>query len=135
VAALALFLALWELIGAHTTVVHSERLVAFTDLYGSERHAAAALECRPGGRPVLYVSSSADMDTLLHEFAHAYDCIDDHAMNASPIGSVRPAERPAWASDYCWGSDAEWYACLVVRTRSVRPGHGSASPGQAPPFP
>jgi hypothetical protein len=118
---MALFVALWELIGVQTSVQYSHGPVSFTDLYGSERHAAAALECRPGGRPVLYLSPTADLETVLHEFAHAYDCIDDGVMNASPVGQARPARRPSWASDYCWDSDAEWYACWVVRARAVRP--------------
>lgn len=119
---LALFVALWELVGLQTTVVNTAGSVHFTDLYGSARHAAAALECAPGGKPVLYLSPNADIETIVHEFAHAYDCLDDGAMNASPIGGARPAQRPAWASDYCWNTDAEWYACSAVRARSVRPG-------------
>ena len=56
---------------------------------------------------------------MLHELAHAYDCADNGAMDSSP--TLRPAVRPAWASDYCWLSDAEWYACSVVRFGTVRP--------------
>jgi hypothetical protein len=32
-----------------------------------------------------------------------------------------PAVRPAWASDYYWLSDAEWYACSVVQFHNVSP--------------
>ncbi len=132
---LALFVALWELVGLQTTVLSTSGPVHFTDLYGSERHAAAALECRPGGKPVLYLSPSADIETIVHEFAHAYDCLDDGSMNASPMGGSRPAERPAWTSDYCWNTDAEWYACSAVRARMVRPvvpGRSSLDSGTRP---
>lgn len=114
----SLFLSLWSLVSAHVTVHPLSGPVPITDLYGSHRGAEAATDCA-GGRPAIWLSSNASVETLVHETAHAYDCLDDGAMNNSP--SLRPAVRPAWASDYCWTSDAEWYACAVVYYRDVHP--------------
>ncbi len=126
---LALFVVLWELVAGHISIVNTPGTVQFTDLYGSEREAVAALECRAGGAPVLYLSPTADIETIVHELAHAYDCLDDGRMNASPMSTPRPEQRPAWVSDYCWNTDAEWYACSVVRARSVHP--AATPPGAA----
>jgi hypothetical protein len=118
VALIELVTALFALAGPQLTVQHVPGAVRFTDLYGTERHAPAALECRRGGEPVLYLSPGVHIETLAHELAHAYDCADDGKLNGSPIRGLRPLERPAWASDYCWNTVAEWYACWVVRSGS-----------------
>lgn len=114
---LALFLSLFAAVGPALTVRPTDQGVRILDLYGADRWVPAALECRPGGEPVLYVSPGADLATLVHELAHAHDCADDGELNASPIRGARPEVRPAWASDYCWNTDAEWYACWVVHSR------------------
>ena len=119
---LELVTALFALVGPQLSVQYLDRPVRFTDLYGAERRAAAALECPRSGQPVLYLGPGADLPTLTHELAHAHDCADDGKLNASPIRGARPAQRPAWASDYCWNTDAEWYACWVVRTGSIHAG-------------
>lgn len=116
---LQVFVALWGLVGSQISVVRLETDVRFTDLYGVAREAPAALACPDNGRPVLYLGPRVDLETLVHELAHARDCVDDGALNASPIGGARPAARPDWASDYCWNADAEWYACWVVQSRSL----------------
>ena len=127
-ALIELVTALFALAGPQLTVQHVPGAVRFTDLYGTERHASAALECRRGGESVLYLSPSVNIETLAHELAHAYDCADDGKLNASPIRGLRPLERPAWASDYCWNTDAEWYACWVVYS-----GKANALPPAEPP--
>lgn len=114
---LALFLSLFAAVGPDLTVRPTDQGVRILDLYGSDRWVLAALECKPGGEPVLYVSPRADLATLVHELAHAHDCADDGELNASPIRGARPEVRPEWASDYCWNTDAEWYACWVVHSR------------------
>ena len=116
---LELVTALFALVGPQLSVQYLDRPVRFTDLYGAERQTTAALECRRSGQPVLYVGPGVDLLTLAHELAHAHDCADDGKLNASPIGGARPAQRPTWASDYCWKSDAEWYACWVVHSGRV----------------
>ena len=116
---LSLFLTLWSLAGSNVVVHQVDGPVRFTDLYGSEREAAGAVGCPGDGQAHLWISRGVDMETLVHEMAHVWDCIDDGKMNASPIGGARPAQRPAWASDYCWGTDAEWYACWATHSRSV----------------
>ena len=74
---------------------------------------------------------------VLHELAHAYDCQDNGVMDGSPIS--RPDQRPAWASEYCWAADAEWYACAVVQYRTLFPdevapwGHEEAVPAPVAP--
>ena len=90
-----------------------------TDLYGQRRLAEAAFDCAEEGRPTLWLSKTAPEETHAHELAHAVDCLDDGMLNGSP--SRRPSERPPWASDYCWDSDAEWYACAVVKHGRMDP--------------
>lgn len=114
-----LFLAIWTMVSSQLGVTHLDGPVHFTDLYGNVRSADAALACAADGRPELYLSPDVTLDTVIHELAHAYDCLDDGTLNGSPM--TRPAERPSLVSDYCWQSDAEWYACSVVRYRSVFP--------------
>lgn len=114
-----LFLAIWVLVSSQLTVTFADGPVRFTDLYGVARQADAALACPAGGQPHLYLAPQVTLDTVIHELAHAYDCQDDGALNGSP--SARPAQRPSLVSDYCWQSDAEWYACAVLRYRDVHP--------------
>jgi hypothetical protein len=45
--------------------------------------------------------------------------MDNGEMDVSLKG--QPSVRPDWASSYCWNSDAEWYACSVVRYGDVAP--------------
>ncbi len=117
-ALLSVFLALWAIVGGRVTIHQLSGPVRFTDLYGSPREAAAATGCSQG-RPEMWLSPDVDMATLVHETAHAADCLDDGNMNDSP--SLRPAVRPAWVSDYCWDSDAEWYACSVTYYLNAHP--------------
>jgi hypothetical protein len=127
----SLFLSLWALVSAQVTVYPTRGPVPITDLYGSHRGAEAATGCTRG-RPTIWLASTASVETLVHETAHAYDCIDDGLINGSP--GLRPAARPAWASDYCWDADAEWYACSVVYYRDVHPlrvAPSGATPGKA----
>lgn len=114
-----LFVTLWALVGSGVTVHQLDGPVHFTDLYGNERRAPAALACPPDGRAVLWLGDRVDLETMVHELAHALDCSDDGQLNASPIRGERPAVRPSWVSDYCWESDAEWYACWVVHSGST----------------
>ncbi len=118
-ALISLLVTLWGLVGSQLVVSQLDGPVQFTDLYGTERMAEAAFACPPGGPPQLLLSPQWSMETLIHELAHAYDCQDDGVMDGSP--TTRPAERPAWASDYCWNSDAEWYACSVMHYGSMHP--------------
>ena len=115
----SLFLTLWSLAGTNMVIHEVDGPVRFTDLYGSAREAAGAVGCPGDGKAHLWISRDVDMDTLVHEMAHVWDCIDDGQMNASPIGGARPAQRPAWAGRYCWDTDAEWYACWATRSLSV----------------
>lgn len=124
----ALFVALWGMIGAQVDVRHVDGPVRFTDLYGNAREAQAALGCPAGGQPIMWLGADVDLETIVHELAHAVDCNDDGVMNASPIQGERPATRPSWVSDYCWNTDAEWYACWVVRSGSVNASPLSTAP-------
>ena len=107
------------------TVHRLDGPVQFTDLYGNAREAEAALGC-PAGGPELWLSPTVRIETLVHELAHARDCLDNGVMDASP--TQRPAIRPSWVSDYCWGSDAEWYACSVLHFGSIDPHQVSGWP-------
>ena len=118
-----LYLTPWALAGLGVVVHEVEGPVHFVDLYGEERHAPGALSCAPGEPPELWISAGADLVVLVHELAHAFDCLDDGELNGSP--TRRPDARPAWTSDYCWSSDPEWYACSVV--------HHARAPADAPP--
>ena len=109
----SLLLLAWTLTGVEVAVHPVDGSVRFTDLYGSERTAMGALACERGRPPELWLSRSADLATVAHELAHALDCLDDGALNGSP--RPQPHARPAWASDYCWSSPVEWYACAAVR--------------------
>ena len=113
-----LYLTLWALSGVGVAVHGVEGPVHFVDLYGEERRAPGALSCTPGEPPQLWISAGAGLEVLVHEVAHAFDCLDDGELNGSL--ARRPAERPAWATDYCWSSDPEWYACSVVRNAATR---------------
>ncbi|MEZ4501536.1 MAG: hypothetical protein R3C39_02805 [Dehalococcoidia bacterium] len=115
----ALFVTLWGLVGTQIDVRHVDGAVKFTDLYGNAREAEAALGCPSDGAPIMWLGTGVRLETIVHELAHAYDCLDDGLMNASPINGARPATRPAWVSDYCWDTDAEWYACWVVHSGSI----------------
>ncbi len=113
-----MLVSLWLLVAPHVTVHRLDGPVRFTDLYGSERVAEAALGCTPEGTPELWFSPTVSTGTLVHELAHAVDCLDNGVMDGSP--ATRPSRRPAWSSDYCWDSDAEWYACWVVHSGRMR---------------
>lgn len=120
-----LLIALWTAVAPNMTVHRLDGPVQFNDLYGNAREAEAALGCSSAG-PHLYLSPTVSLETLVHELAHAHDCLDNGEMDASP--TQRPAVRPAWASDYCWFSDAEWYACSVVQFESMTPHEVSGWP-------
>ena len=122
---LTLFLTLWTAVSPNLQVHRVDGPVEFTDLYGSAREAEAALGC-DAGTPHLWLSPTVTLKTLAHELAHANDCIDNGEMDAST--TIRPTVRPDWVSNYCWNSDAEWYACSVVR-------YGNAAPHEAPGWP
>ena len=120
-----MLIALWSIVAPDLTVHRLDGPVQFTDLYGNAREAEAAMGC-PASGPELWLSPTVSLETLVHELAHANDCIDNGVMDASP--TQRPAVRPAWASNYCWNSDAEWYACSVVK-------YGKVSPHETPSWP
>jgi len=122
-----LYLTLWALSGAGVLVHEVDGPVQFVDLYGEERDAPGAFSCVPGQPPELWISAGADLEVLVHELAHAFDCLDDGALNGSP--SHTPEARPAWASDYCWRSAAEWHACSVVHNATSFT--GAPSPASA----
>ncbi len=113
-----MLIALWSIVAPDLTVHRLDGPVKFTDLYGNAREAEAALGC-PASGPELWLSPTVSLETLVHELAHARDCLDNGVMDASL--TQRPAVRPAWASDYCWFSDAEWYACSVVYYGDINP--------------
>jgi hypothetical protein len=93
--------------------------VRFTDLYGSPREAVAASGCAEGESTIWISDQGASFEVILHELAHAYDCADNGAIDGSPAGHTD--QRPSWASDYCWNSPAERYACAVTETGQLRP--------------
>ena len=86
----------------------------YVDGYGNLRTELIATGCTSKGGAIVFLpTAGASLDELVHELAHAYDCIDNGVMDGSPI--ERPAERPTWVSDYCWLLKAEWFACSVQR--------------------
>ena len=121
-----MLVALWSIVAPDLTVHRLDGPVQFTDLYGNAREAEAALGC-PASGPELWLSPTVSLETLVHELAHARDCLDNGVMDASP--TIRPAVRPEWASNYCWESDAEWYACSVVHYGSIDPHEVAGWPG------
>jgi hypothetical protein len=120
-----LMLALFS-IGASVEVEPVHGPVRFTDLYGSPREAVAATECRDGASVLWLSDDGLSLDVVIHELAHAHDCADNGEIDGSPGG--RPDARPAWTSDYCWNSAAEWYACSVSRAGRIHPYPGQRSP-------
>lgn len=116
-ALVALYIALWSAVGPSVHVHELDAPVQFVDLYGNQREAPGATGCSPARGADLWFGPSADLEIVVHELAHAYDCLDDGVLNGSPI--ERPAERPAWVSDYCWTSDVEWYACWAVNSGQI----------------
>ena len=111
----AVFIELMALVSAHTTIIYLDGPAVFTDVYGVQRAAEASLACTEG-HPTLRIAPDATLSTLVHELAHAQDCLDDGMLNGSP--GTRPDTRPEGVQSYCWDSDAEWYACSVVRRAS-----------------
>ncbi len=110
----ATVLTLLALIGPNIDFRDSGDGFYFVDGYGNIRLEPTAVGCTTGGVAVIYSPSSGlTLDILVHELAHAWDCVDDGVMDGSPID--RPAERPAWASDYCWTLRAEFFACSAQR--------------------
>ena len=105
--------------GASVDVEPVDGPVRFTDLYGSPREAVAATGCESGASVVWLSKQGAGLEVVLHELAHAYDCADNGEIDGSP--GARPSARPAGISDYCWLSEAEWYACSVTETGRLRP--------------
>lgn len=107
-----LFITLWLLVYSVLVVTVQEGPVLFYDAYGIHRATSAGFACAEG-IPFLWVQPDVTLDVLVHELAHAYDCIDNGILDGSPIS--RPATHPAWASDYCWVLHSEYYACSVTR--------------------
>lgn len=106
-------------LGATVEVQTVSGPVRFTDLYGSPREAVAASGCVDGASRIWLSDQGAGFDVVLHELAHAYDCADNGTIDGSPAGHA--VERPTWATDYCWDSPAERYACAVTETGRLRP--------------
>ncbi len=76
-------------------------------------------------RPSITLASSAPSieATVLHELAHAQDCLDDGEIN----GSLLPAGAALrYPSGHCVANRAEFYACWVTEQAQVRA--GAASP-------
>ena len=133
----SLYLVLWVLASPNVVTHEVDGPVRFIDLYGVEREAPGALACPSGGAAQLWLSDDAGLEVVVHELAHAFDCVDDGELNGSP-GPMRSA-RPEWVSDYCWSSEAELYACWVVhggRVIAAPPAEVAGAPpplaGQAP---
>lgn len=113
-ALVALYLALWATVSPGTVVHELDGPVHFVDLYGNDRQTQGALGCDSIAGAELWLGPNIDLETLVHELAHANDCLDDGILNGSPM--PRPSARPAWISNYCWNSDIEWYACWVTHS-------------------
>ncbi len=84
------------------------------------------------GRPVIALATRAPTleATLLHELAHAEDCLDDGAINGSllPLGaSLR------YPSGHCVANRAEFYACWV--TEQARPALEASAVASPPAHP
>lgn len=64
-------------------------------------------------RPSITLASSAPTieATLLHELAHARDCLDDGEINGSLLSPGATLRRP---SGHCLANRAEFYACWVT---------------------
>jgi hypothetical protein len=87
-----LLIARWTAVAPNMTVHRLDGPVQFNDLYGNVREAEAALGCGSSG-PHLDLSPTVSLETLVHELAHAHDCLDNDEMDASP--TQRPAVRRA----------------------------------------
>ena len=115
---------LWSLVGGHVGL-HAEpsQFVVVADERGVEHRAVAAMECRDDGSGESDIWLAVDRPwvavvmTLTHELAHAYDCLDDGEVNASPL----PADAQLHSILYgCHSSLAEVYACWVVESGRIR---------------
>lgn len=78
--------------------------------------------CSELGRPTITLARGAPTieATLVHELAHARDCLDNGVIDGSPLPVDGRLERP---SAHCTVNRAEFYACWVTE----QAGHASTS--------
>lgn len=110
---MALFALLWPLVG-DAYEWHNGLPV---DVLARNPAALGAFDCAAGEG---WVSVTAPMNVVVHELAHAYDCLDNGLLDGSPGHPL-----PAWSRDWVYFDmppywAAEHYAHEVVRTGRLR---------------
>ncbi len=105
-ALVTLFVTLWSLVGGEVTwhnglppAYAQERVLSFGGFNCSTKEG--------------WVTTNAPLRVVVHELAHAYDCLDDGKLNGSP-GLYPPVTLAPWEDP------AEWYAYEVVRQGKIR---------------
>lgn len=75
--------------------------------------------CDGTGRPTITLAARADrLDaTLVHELAHARDCLDNGLIDGSLLPADAVLERPI---SHCTANRAEMYACWVTEQAGHR---------------
>lgn len=82
--------------------------------------------CDRTGRPAITLAARADrLDaTLVHELAHARDCLDNGSIDGSLLPSDAVLLRPI---SHCTANRAEFYACWVTEQAGLRTDAGTAA--------
>ena len=92
--------------------------------FGGHTIATTGYALCENGRPSITLAASAPTieATLLHELAHARDCLDDGEINGSLLPPGAALRRP---SGHCVANLAEFYACWVTE-QAQRPSSETA---------
>ncbi len=87
----------------------------FTSFIGeTQRTVQTAVYCEDGKAVLRWYKRLDEIGTLVHEFAHVYDCVDNGVIDSSPL----EAEYDP-SSEYC-SSAVERYACYVQEERRLK---------------
>jgi hypothetical protein len=75
------------------------------------------MTCTEGYAEITLATRAPEIEaTLAHELAHAADCLDDGALNGSPLPEGATLARPI---AHCLADRVEFYACWVVEQGSL----------------
>lgn len=119
------------LVGTLTTFRFEDAALLPVPFMGSTLLTTGYTTCSANGRPTITLARRAATieATLLHELAHARDCLDNGVVDGSLLASGAILERsPA----HCHGNRAEYYACWVTEQAiATAIGSSGATPSAA----
>ncbi len=116
IALISAFVLLFQLTADHTSIVIHETPSLERRVGTQITISLGYVVCWPSGRSEVHLPRTASFTTYLHELAHAYDCIDDGALNGSPLP---PQSEFVGEHRQCTLNEAQRYACYVEETGDV----------------